>query len=214
MGRPGQVFLIEGSCMQFSLCYPRAERIFSLDELNRFSADGSMLLSHASHKVPGVELSTGSLGHALPVACGVALAAMRNKKSWRTFVMLSDGELDEGSNWEAFLFAAHHKLSNLICIVDFNKIQSLGNVKDVINLDPLSGKFRSFNWHVVEIDGHNHTEIRDAFDKAKAHEGAPIVIVAHTTKGKGVDFMEDKLLWHYRPPSGEQLSEALKQVKR
>jgi transketolase len=126
--------------------------------------------------------------------------------------MLSDGELDEGSNWEAILFAPHHRLDNLVAIVDYNKIQSLGSVKEVLDLHPLAEKFRAFNWAVQEIDGHNHEAISAALKSLPFASGRPSCLIAHTVKGKGVDFMEDKLLWHYRPPSAEQLSEAIKQL--
>lgn len=187
---------------------------FPMEELKRYSQNDSMLLSHTSHKVPGVELSTGSLGHALPVACGLALAAKRRNRSFKTYCMLSDGELDEGSNWEAILFAPHHALDNLIAIVDYNKIQSFGSVKDVLDLHPLNKKFESFNWNVIEIDGHDHGQIRDALKRSGSVKGRPTVIIAHTIKGKGVDFMENELLWHYRSPSSEQLAEAIKQIEK
>lgn len=183
---------------------------FDMSELDRYSQNGSMLLSHVSHNIPGVELSTGSLGHALPVACGIALAAKRQKRNFKVYALLSDGELDEGSNWEAILFAAHHKLDNLICIIDYNKIQSFGSVKEVINLHPLKEKFDVFNWKAVEIDGHNHDEIRNSL--IVKTDNKPLCIVANTIKGKGVDFMQEKLLWHYRSPSVEQLEQALKQI--
>lgn len=185
---------------------------FDLKELDNYSKNDSLLLSHASHKVRGVELSTGSLGHALPVSCGVALSAKRNAKSFKVFTILSDGELDEGSNWEAILFAQQHKLNNLIAIVDYNKIQSFGSVEDVINLHPLDKKFESFGWNVCEIDGHNHEEIFNGFEKAKQSPEKPTVIIANTIKGKGVDFMENELLWHYKSPSKEQYVNALEQL--
>jgi transketolase len=185
---------------------------FPLSELQTYGQDGSRLMSHISHKVPGVEFSTGSLGHGLPFGCGKALAAKRQKKTWRTFVMLSDGELDEGSNWEAILFAPHHKLDNLIAIVDYNKIQSLGSVKEVLDLHPLAEKFRAFNWAVKEIDGHNHGEIRAALNSPPWEAGKPSCLIAHTVKGKGVDFMEDKLLWHYKSPDSAQLQQALREL--
>ncbi len=188
------------------------KKFISLNDLMNYSADDSLLLSHASHKVNGVELSTGSLGHALPVACGIALAAKRKIKTFKVYCMLSDGELDEGSNWEAILFAPQHKLDNLIVIVDHNKIQSFGSVKEVLDLHPLDKKFESFNWNVIEIDGHDHDQIHDAFKKAGDIKNKPTVIIAHTIKGKGVSFMENDLLWHYRPPSEEQLDEALKEI--
>lgn len=185
---------------------------FELKELDNYSKNDSMLLSHTSHKVPGVELSTGSLGHALPVACGISLAAKRRSKSFKTYCLLSDGELDEGSNWEAILFAPQHKLDNLIAIIDYNKIQSFGSVKEVLDLEPLNKKFESFNWNVIEIDGHNHEQISEAFNKAKNNIEKPSVIIAHTVKGKGIDFMENKLLWHYKSPSKEQYQQALEQL--
>jgi len=185
---------------------------FSMEELFTYSQNDSRLLSHTSHKVPGVELSTGSLGHAFSVGCGLALSFKRKQNNRKVFVMLSDGELDEGSNWEAILFAPHHKLNNLIAIVDYNKIQSFGTTAEVLNLEPLAKKFDAFGWNAIEVDGHNHEEIKLAFDKAAISE-KPAVIIAHTVKGKGVDFMENELLWHYKSPSEEQLNEALKQLE-
>jgi transketolase len=181
---------------------------FPLDDLKQYGREGSRLMTHISHKVPGVEFSTGSLGHGLPFGCGKALAAKRKGASWRTFVMLSDGELDEGSNWEAILFAPHHRLDNLVAIVDYNKIQSLGDVKDVLELHPLAEKFRAFRWAVREIDGHNHGEIEAAFKALPWEPGKPNCLIAHTTKGKGVSYMENKLLWHYRTPNADQVRQA------
>ena len=186
---------------------------FPLAELQTYGQDGSRLMSHVSHKVPGVEFSTGSLGHGLPFGCGKALAAKRQKKNWRTFVMLSDGELDEGSNWEAILFAPQHRLDNLVAIVDYNKIQSLGSVKEVLDLHPLAEKFRAFNWAVKEIDGHNHDEISASLKSLPFEPGKPSCLIAHTVKGKGVDFMEGKLQWHYSSPKPDQLKEALRQLE-
>jgi len=185
---------------------------FPVKELEQFGQDGSRLMAHVSQKVPGVECSTGSLGHGLNVGCGKALAAKRQGKNWRTFVMLSDGELDEGSNWEAVLFAPQHRLDNLVAIVDYNKIQSLGAVKEVLDLHPLADKFRAFRWAVKEIDGHKHDEIQVAMRSLPFERDKPSCLIAHTIKGKGVDFMEDRLLWHYRSPSPEQLQQALGQL--
>jgi transketolase len=168
---------------------------------------------HASHKVPGVENSTGSLGHGLPFGCGKALAAKRKDESWRTFVLLSDGELNEGSNWESILFAPQHKLDNLVAIIDYNKIQSLGSVAAVLELEPLAEKFRAFRWTVKEIDGHDHTAIRGALASVPFEKGKPSCIIAHTIKGKGVDFMENQLKWHYSSPDQEQLKSALAQIQ-
>lgn len=186
---------------------------FPISELSNYSQNGSMLLSHTSHKVPGVELSTGSLGHALSVACGIALGGKRNKSNFHVYCLVSDGELDEGSNWEAILFAPHHQLANLTLIVDYNKIQSFGMVDEVLKLYPLHKKFEAFGWNVIEIDGHNHEQIKKSFAQAKAEIEKPSVIIAHTVKGKGVEFMENKLLWHYRSPSAEEFAKAIKLIE-
>jgi transketolase len=179
--------------------------------LDTFTQDGSYLTSHVNHRVSGVELSTGSLGHALPVACGVALASKLKKDDFRAFCMVSDGELNEGSNWEAILFAAHHELNNLILLVDFNKIQSFGFVESVMKLEPLAAKFESFNWRVKEINGHDHQAIIAACG-AERDANRPTVVIAHTIKGKGVDFMEQQLAWHYKSPDENQLREAINQI--
>jgi len=182
--------------------------------IEEYGADGSVLATHASAHVPGVELSTGSLGHGLSVAVGRAYAGRQRRKGWRVFTILSDGELDEGSNWEGILFAGHHHLDNLVVIVDYNKIQSLGAVRDVLELEPLAEKFRSFRWATIEIDGHNHDAIKTALQGIPWEPGKPSCLIAHTRKGKGVDFMEDKLLWHYRNPDDKQLYQALQQLDK
>ena len=186
---------------------------FHIDELETFYQDGSALVGHATHKdVPGVEVSTGSLGHGLPLATGMALAGLRDGKSYRVFCLISDGECDEGSTWEAALFAPHHRLDNLVVIVDYNKIQSLGRVEEVIDLAPLADKWRAFGWAAREIDGHDLDGIGALLDSVPFEAGKPSCIVAHTVKGKGVSYMEDKLLWHYRAPLGELLDEALAEL--
>jgi transketolase len=144
----------------------------------------------------------------------MALAGKREGKPYRVFVMLSDGELDEGSNWEAILFAPQHQLDNLVAIVDYNKIQSLGRVEDVLELDPLADKWRAFRWAVREIDGHNHSQIASALTGVPFEPGKPNVIIAHTIKGKGVSFMENQLAWHYKTPDAQQLVEALAELER
>lgn len=186
---------------------------FPMEELGSYGQDGSRLMAHVSKEVPGVEFSTGSLGHGLPFGCGKALGAKRGGLSYRTFVLVSDGELDEGSNWEAILFAAHHELDNLTLIVDYNKIQSLGTVEEVIRLDSLVEKFQSFGWAVEEVDGHDVGAVRDALARVPLQKGRPSLVLANTIKGKGVPFMEDQLLWHYKPPSDEQLAEALEHLE-
>jgi transketolase len=191
-----------------------AERgFFPLSTLESYCQDGSILFGHVTNShLPGVEVSTGSLGHGLPIAAGMALAAKRERRPARAFALLSDGELDEGSNWEAVLFAAHHRLDNLVAIVDYNKIQSFGTVAEVLDLAPLADKWRAFRWGVREIDGHDHDAIAAAFAAVPFEEGRPSVIVAHTVKGKGVSFMENDLAWHYKAPDGAQLARALAEI--
>lgn len=188
-----------------------AERgFFSTSELASYCVDGAILTGHISHAVPGVEVSTGSLGHGLPIATGMAKALQPTKS--RVFCLLSDGECDEGSNWEAILFAGHHKLSNLCVIVDYNKIQSFGRVADVLDLEPFADKWLAFGWNVQEIDGHDIPLIQKTFDGLPSKDGKPTVMLAHTVKGKGVSFMEDKLEWHYKSPDPAQLESALKEL--
>ncbi len=206
--------LSKGHCCASLYAALALRGFFPEEELLTYGKDGSRLVTHASHKVPGVEFSTGSLGHGLPFGCGKALAAKRLGKNWRTLVLLSDGELDEGSNWEAILFAPQHRLDNLVAVVDYNKIQSLGSVADVLELDPLADKFRAFRWSVKEIDGHDHKAIRDAFCRVPFETNKPSCVIAHTVKGKGVDFMENKLKWHYSSPNLTELSLALEQVAK
>jgi transketolase len=183
-------------------------------ELERYCTDGSTLAGHVTRTaLPGVEVSTGSLGHGLPIACGMALADRcdGNGRDRRVLVLLSDGECDEGTTWEAALFAAHHRLGNLTLLIDYNKIQSFGSVKDVLGLEPLADKWRSFGWRTLEIDGHDHDAILQALTPGptpSASSGEPTVVIAHTVKGKGVPFMEHDLLWHYRAPNPGQLQQA------
>lgn len=189
-----------------------ARGFFPEAKLASYGQDHSDLMNHISHKVPGVEFSTGSLGHGLPFGVGKAVAAKRTGASWRTFVLLSDGEMDEGSNWEALMFAAHHRLDNLVAVIDYNKWQSLGTVADTLGLEPLADKLRAFGWAVQEVDGHRHYELRNAFRGVPWQPGKPSMLIAHTTKGKGVSFMENRVEWHYRSPDREQLDRALAEL--
>ena len=190
-----------------------AERgFFSVEELHSYCQNGARLHGHATSGVPGVELSSGSLGHGLPVGCGIALARKRSGLPGRVFVMLSDGELDEGSNWEAFLFAPQHRLGNLVAIIDYNKIQSFGRTRDVLDIEPLADKLRAFRWDVREVDGNNMQQLCELFESLPLTADRPIVVIAHTIKGKGISFMEDQLLWHYKSPSDEQLAIALTEL--
>lgn len=187
-----------------------AEReFFPASWLDTFYADGGKLASHATHwQIPGVEASTGSLGHGLALACGMAIAGKQDQRPYRVFALLSDGECDEGSTWEAALFAPFHRLENLVAIIDYNKIQSLGRVKDVLDLDPLADKWKAFGWAVREVNGHDICEINQTFESAPFETGKPSCIIAHTVKGRGVSFMEDQLLWHYRAPNDEEFERA------
>lgn len=185
---------------------------FPVETLRQHYQDGSILSGHISHKgVPGVELSTGSLGHGLPVATGMAYAGKLDGKSHRVFVLMSDGECDEGSNWEAVLFAGHHKLSNLVVVVDYNKIQSLKGTEDTIGLEPFADKWKAFRWDVVSLNGHDHAALEAALTVAPYRE-TPLVVLADTIKGKGVSFMENSVLWHYRSAQGDEFAAALAEL--
>lgn len=191
-----------------------AERGFlPRERLDDFCRDGSLLAGHVTHRgLPGVEVSTGSLGHGLAIAAGMALGGRRRGSGNRVFCLLSDGECDEGSTWEAVLFAAHHGLDDLVAIVDYNKIQSLGRVDEVLSLEPLDGKWRSFGWAVRSLDGHDVAALDGALSLVPFEPGRPSCVIAHTVKGKGVSFMEDRLLWHYRAPSADDLRRAYEEL--
>jgi len=187
---------------------------FPVNQLETHYQNGSKLSGHVSHKgIPGVELSTGSLGHGLSVGSGMAYGAKLDEKTYRVFVLLSDGECDEGSNWEAILFAAHHRLDNLVAIIDYNKIQSLAPVAETLALEPFAEKWRSFGWEVVEVDGHDHAEISAALQRVPFATGKPSCLIAHTVKGKGVSFMENTVLWHYRTARGEEFEAAMRELE-
>lgn len=190
-----------------------ARGVIPLQDLETYGQDLSALMNHISHKVTGVEFSTGSLGHGLPFGVGKALAAKRRHEGWRTFVLLSDGEMDEGSNWEALMFAAHHKLDNLVAIIDYNKLQSMTTIAQTLALEPLADKLRAFGWAVREADGHDHQALSALLGSAPWEPGKPSIMIAHTTKGKGVSFMENRVEWHYRSPNDEQLHLALAELE-
>ena len=186
---------------------------FDPSVLETHCADGSKLSGHVSHKgVPGVEFSTGSLGHGLGVACGMALAARRKAQEHRVFCIMSDGECDEGSVWEALLFAGHHQLGNLVAVIDYNKIRSLDSVENTLALEPLRDKLESFRWRVLESPGHDVDALAAALDVDASAQTQPTVVIAHTTKGKGVSFMEGSVLWHYRTPQGEEFAAAMAEL--
>lgn len=187
---------------------------FSVKMLDQHYQNGSVLSGHVSHKdIPGVELSTGSLGHGLGVGTGMAKALKLAGSKARVFVLLSDGECDEGTTWEAALFAQHHVLDNLIAIVDYNKIQSLAPVAETLNLEPFRQKWESFNWRVIEVDGHNHEALQAKLSESPIQTGKPTILIAHTVKGKGVSFMENTVLWHYRTARDDEFSRALSELQ-
>lgn len=189
---------------------------FPVEQLKTHYANGSILSGHVSHKgVPGVEVSTGALGHGLGIGVGLALGAKMDKAEWRTYVVLGDGECDEGSVWESALQAAQYKLDRLIAVVDYNHMQSLATVDETLRLEPFEQKWKDFGWNAMSVDGHDTEALKAAFGRAQrnAGSGKPTVILAHTVKGKGVSFMENNILWHYRTPQGEEYEEALKELE-
>lgn len=186
---------------------------FPVSELDSFTRAGSRLGGHAEDTIPGVEAFTGSLGHGLSIAAGLALAAKIDKKDYLTVALLGDGECHEGSIWEAAMFAAHHKLSNLIAIVDNNGLSATDFIERYIKLGPLADKWEAFGWDVANINGHSFKEIFSALKDAHVRKSNnPLVIIAKTVKGKGVSFMENKPIWHYRIPIGKELRLARKEL--
>ncbi len=184
-----------------------------LDELNTFAQPLSRLNGHPDRKkVPGVETNTGPLGHGLPVAVGCAVAAKIDGAAWRTFVLTGDGELQEGSNWEAALSAAHYKLDNLTVIIDRNGLQQGDFTERTMHLDPLAEKWRAFGWSVREVNGHDYAALLDVFDQLPFEWGRPNCIIAHTHKGQGVSFMRDRPAWHHRVPNAEEYAQALQEL--
>lgn len=186
---------------------------FPREELDTYMQPLARLNGHPNCvKIPGVETNTGPLGHGLPVAVGVSLAAKLDQAEWRTFVLTGDGELQEGSNWEAAMSAAHYELDNLTVIVDRNRLQQGDATENTVRLEPLADKWRAFGWAVAEVDGHNHNALLDVFERLPLTPGRPNCIIAHTHKGKGVSFMEDQAGWHHRVPTIEELAAALREL--
>ncbi len=186
---------------------------FPKEELKTFRKFGARLQGHVHTKVPGVEFNTGSLGHGLSFANGIALGARMRGKDFKTYCLMGDGEIQEGSVWEAAMTAAHHKIDNVCAIVDCNQVQENGLTQDIKSLEPLADKWRAFGWNVLEIDGHDLKALMTAFDDFKKTKGKPTVVIAHTLKGKGISFMELKSAWHGKAPNKEQLAQALAELK-
>jgi len=185
---------------------------FSKEEYKLYRKFGGILQGHVHKKVPGVEFNTGSLGHGLSVANGIALGARLLNKNFKAYCLMGDGEIQEGSVWEAAMSASHYKLDNVCAIVDYNKIQENGPINEIKDLEPLADKWRSFGWHAVEVIGHNLKSLHEAFAQFGTKKGKPFVIIAHTIKGKGISFMEGEAKWHGKAPNNEQLKEALAEL--
>ncbi|MCM8773564.1 MAG: transketolase, partial [Candidatus Omnitrophica bacterium] len=185
---------------------------FDIEELWKLRRLGAMLQGHFDRRVPGIDVSSGSLGQGLSVALGMALAGKLDKKDYRVYCLLGDGEIQEGNIWEAAMACSHFKVDNLCAIIDYNGFQIDGRVKDVMNLEPLKDKWLSFGWNVIQCDGHSIEELLNAFKQAKIIKDKPTVIIAHTVKGKGVSFMEGVVDFHGRAPTEEEMKLALKEL--
>ena len=187
---------------------------FGIDKLDTLRQFGSILQGHPCMKTtPGIEISGGSLGQGLSVGLGIALAAKLDKKDYRTYVMLGDGEIEEGQVWEAAMAASHYKADNLCAIIDQNGLQIDGFIHEIMSSYPIPDKWRGFGWHVIEINGHDYKAISSAYDEAEKIKGRPTVIVAKTIKGKGVSFMENQVDWHGKVPTKEEAERALAELK-
>lgn len=193
-----------------------AERgFFPLKRLSDFGEPGSVFHEHPPKPgfIPGIEAATGSLGHGLPMALGMALGARIQKRRTRCYALLSDGECNEGSIWEAAMLAASQKVANLTAIIDYNKWQATGRSQEIMALEPLSAKWEAFGWHVQEVDGHDFVQISRALLAAREEKTKPSMIIAHTVKGKGISFMEDDNNWHYRTPNDQEVLAALSELE-
>ncbi len=216
--RPGdplrdRFILSKGHCSASLYATLAMAGFFPVDELASFMQPRSRLSGHPHRAgLPGIEASTGPLGHGLPIAAGAALAAKIDGAAWRTYVLTGDGELQEGSNWEAMMAAAHYQLDNLTLIVDRNGIQQGDRTERILKLEPLADKIRAFGWRVREVDGHDFTQLLEAFRATPFEAGSPSCIIAHTTKGKGVSFIEDRAEWHHHVPTSAELEAALAEL--
>jgi transketolase len=198
----------KGHCVEALYVVLASKGYFEEEDLNTICKYESHYIGHPTKKINGIEQNTGALGHGLPICVGMAIAAKLDKKDYQVYTLLGDGELPEGSNWEAALTAAQYKLDNLCVIIDKNQLQITGPTKEVCSTDPLAQKWESFGWAVQEIDGNNIAAITAAFDSLPFEKGKPSVIIANTVKGKGVSFMENQIKWHHGVPSEEQYHQA------
>lgn len=202
----------KGHCVEALFVTLADKGFFPESDLETLCKYQSHYIGHPTKKVYGVEQNTGALGHGLPIAAGTALAAKMDKKNYRVFTLMGDGELPEGSNWEAALTASHYKLDNLCAIVDKNTLQITGPTANVCNTDPLDEKFESFGWAVKHVDGHNLQELTTVLANLPFVPGKPSLVIAHTIKGKGISFMENQVKWHHGVPSAEQYELALTEL--
>lgn len=205
-----RVVLSKGHCCAVLYAALAECCFFPESSLDTFGENESLFSCHVSYKVPGVELSSGSLGHGAAVAAGMALNGKLTKKDYHVYAIVGDGECDEGSIWEMVMFAGQQKLDNFTVIIDLNGMQAMGDTKDIIDHGQMSEKWRLFGWHAIDVDGHNHEELKAAFEADS--KGKPKVIVAHTVKGHGVSFMENSLWWHYQIPFGDYYPKAINEL--
>ncbi|MBF0515708.1 MAG: transketolase [Nitrospirae bacterium] len=187
---------------------------FDKSALSTFGKSGTILGGHPDmHKIPGVEASTGALGHGFPFGAGAALAGKLDSKNYRVVVLMGDGECQEGTVWEAAMFAAQHKLDNLCAIIDYNQFQAMDTLQSIVSVSPLADKWQAFGWHVREVDGHNIWQLTEALAALPFQQGLPSMIIANTIKGKGVSFMENSAIWHYRMPTEAEMRVACEELK-
>ncbi|WP_440110972.1 transketolase [Paenibacillus sp. QZ-Y1] len=202
----------KGHSVESLWCVLADRGFFPKEELETYSQFGTRLIGHPNNKVPGIEMNTGALGHGLPISVGMALAAKRDGRSYRVFCLMGDGEQAEGSNWEAAMAGAHYKLDNLVGIIDRNQLQISGTTEEVMGLEPLDEKWAAFGWNVVSINGNDMEELVQAFRAAPEVPGKPTLILANTTKGRGVSFAENVPAWHHHVPNDEELALALAEL--
>jgi transketolase len=202
----------KGHCVEALFVVLADKGFFPESDLETLCKYQSHYIGHPTRKVKGVEQNTGALGHGLPIAVGTAIAGKMDNKSYRVFTLLGDGELPEGSNWEAALTASHYKLDNLIAIIDKNELQITGPTSAVCNTDPVDAKFESFGWAVQHVDGHNFEQLTETFNALPFTDGKPNLIIAHTVKGKGISYMENQPKWHHGVPNQEQYAQAMEEL--
>jgi len=202
----------KGHCVEALFVVLADKGFFPESDLETLCKYQSHYIGHPTKKVNGVEQNTGALGHGLPISVGTALAAKMDNKDYKVYTLLGDGELPEGSNWEAALTAAHYKLDNLCAIIDNNKLQITGTNAEVCNTDPIDEKFESFGWEIRHVDGHDFEQLQQVFDSLPFSTGKPNLVIAHTIKGKGISYMENELKWHHGVPNKEQYATAIEEL--